>query len=87
MYYTKKPITIRALQWDGTIKGANNIIKNFPKLESVKLEFDEYTVFWEIKTLEGKHIVSSKDFIIEGIKDEYYPCKPDIFYASYDKLC
>lgn len=37
-----------------------------------------------IDTLEGGHIVCPGDFIIEGIKGEFYPCKPDIFEETYE---
>lgn len=37
-----------------------------------------------IDTLEGGHIVCPGDFIITGIKGEKYPCKPDIFAATYE---
>ena len=37
-------------------------------------------------TLEGVHEVSEGDFIIQGIKGEIYPCKPDIFEKTYDKV-
>ena len=37
-----------------------------------------------IVTLEGEHIVSEGDWIITGIKGEKYPCKPDIFEATYE---
>ena len=37
-----------------------------------------------IGTLEGVHEVSWGDFIIQGIQGELYPCKPDIFWATYD---
>lgn len=43
---------------------------------------------WEvmgvIDTLEGKHIVSPGDYIIKGVKGEFYPCKPDIFEMTYE---
>jgi hypothetical protein len=39
-----------------------------------------------IDTLEGGHIVCPGDWIITGIKGEYYPCKPDIFSATYEKI-
>lgn len=39
-----------------------------------------------IKTLEGWHEVSVGDWIIKGIKGEFYPCKPDIFEATYEKV-
>lgn len=37
-----------------------------------------------IDTLEGGHIVCPGDWIIKGVKGEFYPCKPDIFTASYE---
>lgn len=39
-----------------------------------------------IDTLEGGHIVCPRDFIITGIKGERYPCKPDIFEKTYEKV-
>ena len=39
-----------------------------------------------IDTLEGGHIVCPKDYIIKGIKGEFYPCKPDIFVQTYEKV-
>lgn len=37
-----------------------------------------------VKTLEGGHIVTPGDWIITGVKGEHYPCKPDIFEATYE---
>jgi hypothetical protein len=39
-----------------------------------------------IDTLEGGHTVCPGDWIIKGIKGEFYPCKPDIFEQTYEKL-
>ena len=39
-----------------------------------------------IKTLEGDHHVSDGDWIIKGVKGEIYPCKPDIFEATYEPV-
>jgi hypothetical protein len=39
-----------------------------------------------IDTLEGGHIVCPGDWIIQGVKGELYPCKPDIFEATYEKV-
>lgn len=39
-----------------------------------------------INTLEGIHYITEGDYIITGIKGERYPCKPDIFLATYDKV-
>ena len=39
-----------------------------------------------IKTLEGGHIVCPGDWIITGVKGEHYPCKPDIFEETYERV-
>ena len=39
-----------------------------------------------IRTLEGDHLASPGDWIIRGVKGEFYPCKPDIFEATYEPV-
>ena len=39
-----------------------------------------------VPTLEGQHIASNLDWIIKGVKGELYPCKPDIFELTHDKI-
>lgn len=39
-----------------------------------------------IKTLEGDMLASFGDYIIKGVNGEFYPCKPDIFHKTYDKV-
>ena len=39
-----------------------------------------------IPTLEGEHIATEGDYIIKGVKGEFYPCKPDIFEATYEMV-
>jgi hypothetical protein len=39
-----------------------------------------------ITTLEGNHLAVQNDWIIKGVKGEFYPCKPDIFDLTYEKL-
>lgn len=39
-----------------------------------------------IKTLEGNHLANIGDYIIRGVKGELYPCKPDIFEMTYEKV-
>jgi len=41
---------------------------------------------WTIETLEGDHKVTAGDMVIRGVKGEFYPCKPDIFEATYDAV-
>lgn len=47
-------------------------------------KFARGEVYATIKTLEGDHRCNEGDYIIRGIKGELYPCKPDIFAATYD---
>ena len=77
--YTKKPVTIDAEQWDGTPAEAKRMILeyNIPAVINIIQGF-------QIQTLEGYMKVSKGDFIIKGIKGEFYPCKPDIFAMTYD---
>ncbi len=87
--YRKKPIIIEAVQWDGTWTGLREIERAFPNIDS-KLKDADYHVDrnevyrWRIGTLEGGHDVSKGDWIIKGIKGEFYPCKPDIFEKTYE---
>ena len=39
-----------------------------------------------VPTLEGEHIACPGDFIIKGVAGEFYPCKPDIFDATYEAI-
>lgn len=76
--YTKKPVEIEAIQWNG-----NNIdeIMSFVKGRNINYDKREGLI---IHTLEGNHNATIGDFIIKGIKGEFYPCKPDIFHLTYD---
>lgn len=92
--YRKKPVIIEAIRWDGTnlvecIRFMGQDVNLNDRMESDK--FDDYreTVHREglkIYTLEGVMTVSVGDYIIKGISGEFYPCKPDIFAATYEKV-
>ena len=82
--YRKKPIIVEAVQWK---------IKNYKEIEefakdSVSLTRDGLIV----ETLESdrnartRHVATKGDWIIKGIKGEFYPCKPDIFKKTYDEV-
>lgn len=80
--FRKKPVVIDAVQWDGLSETANTFIG------------ERYTVDWWyaserspniiIPTLEGNRLAYIGDWIIKGVKGEFYPCKPDIFAATYE---
>jgi hypothetical protein len=89
MKYIKKPVEIEAIQWNG-----NNFddLKKFTNSSLRYRSYYDYNKYYEdkttlvIKTLEGNMTVSNGDFIIKGVKGEFYPCKRDIFEMTYEKL-
>jgi hypothetical protein len=89
---TKKPVPVEAILWDGSQSEAGEIIlwmDDFGTTAEYK-ETNE-TVHRRhpeirIHTLEGKMAASPGDWIIKGVKNEFYPCKPDIFDATYDYI-
>ena len=83
--YRKKPVVIDAVQFDGTEESALNIasIEDFKGVIDFKSgNFDGFYIL----TLEGRMYVSPGDYVIRGVQGEYYPCKPDIFEMTYEKL-
>lgn len=79
--YRKKPVVIEAVQWTG---------KNYEEIAKFMdyngIDDTEGGAVLIIETLEGDHRVSVGDYIIKGIKNEFYPCKPDIFSKTYDEV-
>lgn len=91
MKYRKKPAIIEAVQYDGFNK---NEIEKF-----VGGQLGEYVddAIWQagawhpvrfliIPTLEGNMEVRPSDYIIKGVKGEFYPCEPDIFEQTYEPV-
>lgn len=74
--FRKKPIVIEAIQF----LGDENLQECLDFLQGQKCGGDDLTIV----TLEGDMRVSKNDFIIKGIQGEFYPCKPDIFEATYE---
>ncbi|WP_277048454.1 hypothetical protein [Solobacterium moorei] len=81
MKYIKKPVVIEAVQWSG-----NNLneILDFMKDKQPNYYEDDEKKLLTIQTLEGNMIASVGDYIIKGVKGEFYPCKPDIFEQTYE---
>lgn len=81
MKFRKKPVVIEAEQYsDGQPVSGVCFFQ-----EPVPNEID-CLIFPHVHTLEGPLKVSNGDWIITGIKGERYPCKPDIFDATYEKV-
>jgi len=83
MKFRKKPVVIEAVQFFERLAESG---QEFPGVERiVDTEHSSIpNVYYAIKTLEGELVVSEGDWIITGVKGENYPCKPDIFEATYD---
>lgn len=73
--YQKRPIVIEAFQWWPDMGSHGGVYHENPD--------DDCGL---IDTLEGRMMVSAGDWIITGIKGELYPCKPDIFEATYEAV-
>jgi len=78
MKYKKKPIVIDAIQYTGDNKCE---IMNFTEGQALKNTGYDHLI---ILTIEGNHKADVGDWIIKGIRGEFYPCKPDIFEMTYE---
>ena len=76
--FRKRPIVIEAAQWLGFDQGPHDLGVEVNPILKGGLGY--------IDTLEGGHVVTPGDWIIIGIKGERYPCKPDIFEATYERV-
>ncbi|MEO5664887.1 MAG: hypothetical protein ABIR39_16580 [Nocardioides sp.] len=76
--FRKKPVVIEAIQYDGSNASE---VKEF--VGSSYVDDRRVPV---IHTLEGDMSVTSGDWVIRGVQGEFYPCKPDIFEATYEAL-
>jgi hypothetical protein len=91
--YRKKPVEVEALQYCDCIpeavidwSGARFVdVRTDVRDPDDPNKFLRETVL-AIRTLEGDMIVSPGDWVIRGVKGEFYPCKPDIFAATYEPV-
>ena len=88
MKFRKKPVVIEAVQMTSEMR------RNFgpfpewalPRLRGHRTEKIENSERVIIATLEGDMEAKDGDWIICGVKGEVYPCKPDVFEATYEKV-
>ncbi len=88
MKFRKKPVVIDAIQFTGLNREKIEKFVGEPLTYQI-LDTNTNNVDLEalhIKTLEGTHLAKPNDWIIRGVKGEFYPCKPDIFKETYDKV-
>lgn len=89
--FRKKPVEIQAIHYDGTnadavaefMGGTRQARVEERKLAGPGRGLHDGIV---IHTLEGDMTASVGDWIIRGVQGEFYPCKPDIFAATYDEV-
>jgi len=81
--FRKKPVVIEAWKWDETKEMFIEIGCNQMSSSGNTNRPDEMTRL-RIKTLEGTMSVNKGDWIIKGVKGEFYACKPDIFRMTYE---
>jgi hypothetical protein len=80
MKFRKKPVVIDAVIWTGS---NTEEVSDFCK-GGLKFSAGDTHLGLTIPTLEGDHQANPGDYIIRGVKGEYYPCKPDIFVMTYE---
>lgn len=79
--YRKKPVEVEAVQYDG--ENVNRVIGWIIE-NGGEVRYAPGGLF--IRTLEGEMRAFDGDFVIRGVAGEFYPCKPDIFASSYDRV-
>jgi len=83
MKFRKKPVVIEAVRWNGTEDRWAEILKwTKGQVQAISCHGRGLA----IETLEGRMVASDGDWIIRGVKGEFYPCKPDIFEATYESV-
>ena len=94
MKYRKIPVVVDAIEWTGeNQREMFDFLTNYEKTDDYMSASGEHFIIDHnavkgglvIKTLEGEHIASIGDYIIRGVAEEFYPCKPEIFEKTYER--
>lgn len=88
MQYRKKPVVIEAYQYGGgpLPSTAPDWVAEATEPCGVITNTGFLTKRLQVKTLEGRMYANPDDWIIRGVQGEVYPCKPDIFSATYEPV-
>lgn len=84
MKFRKKPVVIEAFQYQNNHDEVFEWARNASDGNGTHLHF--LNGFLYVETLEGTMHVKPNDWVICGVKGEFYPCKPDIFEATYEAV-
>ena len=83
--YRTKLCEIEAIKWDGN--NFKEIAEFTNHKATMQLMYSSRNYELVIDTLEGTMMANVGDFIIKGLRGEFYPCKPDVFHKKYDEIC
>ena len=83
--FRKRPIVISAYQWHGGVNQEQMPPAPSDLLRRLGSRWSGHKG-WELKTLEGWYKLTPGDWLICGVKGEWYPCKPDIFEITYEPV-
>lgn len=86
MKFRKKPVVIEAMQLPPIDEDASDELIDFLASAGDGVITSDYDGGVAINTLEGTMRGDPGDWIIKGVKGEFYPCKPDIFAATYEPV-
>ena len=82
-FFRKKPVVVEAIQYTGeNIKEIIIFTKGKSKIHNAQDELSQMLV---ITTLEGNMVISKGNWVIKGVKGEFYSCDPEIFNITYEK--
>lgn len=86
--FRKKPVEIEAFQWDGSDEQAQSLLEWMRRYaqECQFISIPGMTHSISIVTLEGVMYALAGDWIIRGVVNEFYPCKPDVFEQTYEPV-
>jgi hypothetical protein len=83
--YRKKPVVIEA--WHFTDENKDCVFRDIQEQQmNIYPSFDDGKPVLRIPTLEGEMTARLGDYIIKGVRGEFYPCKPDIFAQTYEPV-
>ena len=81
--YRKKPVVVEAVQFLATRESFDEILAmGLRNWKPGKMGTDTFI----IETLEGDHLARKVDYIVKGVKGEFYPCKPNIFHSTCEEV-
>ena len=83
MKYRKRPVVIEAMEFTEEDKDR---VLNWISCNCYPIFTNEDKPALKIQTLEGLMTANLGDYIIKGVQGEFYPCKPDIFAETYEKV-